>query len=170
LNKKIVYGIVFLIIILVIGVVAVIFLTKPAPALTFSASLRGDNEVPPSGSSATGQANFTLSMDEMTLSYKIEASNLHNITMAHIHIAAAGANGPIAVWLYPSAPPATLISGVFNGVLAEDDFAAADLLGPLEGLTLRDLFDEIDAGNAYVNIHTSQFPGGEIRGQISKQG
>jgi hypothetical protein len=169
LNKKIVYGIVFLIIILVIGVVAVIFLTQPA-SLAFSASLREENEVPPSGSSATGQATFTLSSDETTLHYKIEASNLNNITMAHIHIAPAGTNGPIAVWLYPSAPPEMLIPGVFNGVLAEGDITSANLLGPLEGQTLSDLLDQIDAGNAYVNIHTSQFPGGEIRGQISKQG
>ena len=106
-----------------------IVLTQP---LTFSANLREENEVPPSGSSATGQATFTLTADKMTLHYKIEASNLNNITMAHIHIAPTGTNGPIAVWLYPSSPPATLIPGEFNGVLAEGDITAASFLGPLE--------------------------------------
>jgi hypothetical protein len=39
-------------------------------------------------------------------------------------------------------------------------------VGQLAGATLADLVEHIVAGNAYVNVHTSQFPAGEIRGQI----
>lgn len=86
--------------------------------------------------------------------------------MAHIHIAPAGQEGPVAVWLYPSHPPAAMKNGEFTGVLARGSITAADLQGPLKGKTIADLVDDIKAGNAYVNVHTKANPGGEIRGQI----
>jgi hypothetical protein len=89
-----------------------------------------------------------------------------NVTMAHIHLAPAGANGPVVAWLYPSGPPAQLIPGRFNGVLGAGTLSDANLVGPLAGEPLSALIDAIQSGNAYVNVHTSQYPGGEIRGQI----
>jgi hypothetical protein len=50
--------------------------------------------------------------------------------------------------------------------LFEDDFTAADLVGPLAGQTLEDLKTKIMAGKIYVNVHTIQNRSGEIRGQI----
>ena len=47
---------------------------------------------------------------------------------------------------------------------------AADLRGPLAGMPLDALLAEINVGNTYVNAHTVQFPGGEIRGQIAVHG
>ncbi|MDO8578369.1 MAG: CHRD domain-containing protein [Dehalococcoidales bacterium] len=72
----------------------------------------------------------------------------------------------MVVWLYPSQPPAQLIPGTFNGVLAEGTITAANLVGPLAGMDFSDLITAMEAGNAYVNIPTSAHPGGEIRGQI----
>jgi hypothetical protein len=40
------------------------------------------------------------------------------------------------------------------------------LVGPLAGATLDDLIEEFKADNAYVNVHTEQYPAGEVRGQI----
>ncbi|HVC00468.1 MAG TPA: CHRD domain-containing protein, partial [Candidatus Dormibacteraeota bacterium] len=87
------------------------------------------------------------------------------VTMAHIHMAAAGKNGPVAVWLYPtkSYPVKT---GKFSGLLARGTITAAQLGGPLKGQTIADLVKEIRDGDAYVNVHTKAHPGGEIRGQI----
>jgi outer membrane receptor for monomeric catechols len=59
-----------------------------------------------------------------------------------------------------------LIPGRFNGVLAEGTITADNLVGTLAGQSLGVLIEMIKAGNAYVNVHTSQFPPGEIRGQI----
>jgi hypothetical protein len=92
---------------------------------------------------------------------------IENVTMAHIHVAdEPGGNGPPAVWLYPDAPPASLKVGLFSGTLAEGEFAASDLVGPLAGMTLADLRTAIQENRAYVNVHTEQLPGGEIRGQL----
>jgi hypothetical protein len=71
----------------------------------FRAHLSGDEEVPAVDTRAQGQAIFQLSRDGMTLHYKLIVANIEDVLMAHIHLAPAGENGPIVVWLYPSAPP-----------------------------------------------------------------
>lgn len=132
----------------------------------FVAHLSGGQEVPPADTRAQGQAIFHKSKDGSSIDYKLIVANIQNVTMAHIHLAPAGVNGPVVVWLYPSAPPAQLIPGRSNGILAQGTITAANLVGPLAGATLDDLIAEISAGNTYVNVHTSQFPAGEIRGHI----
>jgi hypothetical protein len=132
----------------------------------FSTHLSGSNEVPPVETLAQGQAIFMLSKDGETLYYKLIAANIENVHMSHIHLAAEGVNGPIVVWLYPSAPRMVLIPGRFNGVLAQTFITAANLVGPLAGQPLSALIAEMEAGNTYVNIHNNQYAGGEIRGQI----
>jgi hypothetical protein len=141
-------------------------LKKGKPVKTFAVHLTGAQEVPPNNSNAVGQAIFHLRNNGTELHYKLIAANIENITMCHIHLAPAGANGPVAVWLYPSAPPAQLIPGPFNGVLANGIITSANLVGPLAGMELSDLIDHLTSGTAYVNLHTSQFPAGEIRGQF----
>ena len=137
-----------------------------SPNRNFATHLIGDQQNPPVQTLAQGQAIFMLSKDGQTLHYKLIAANIENITQAHIHLGPKGVNGPIVLWLYPSAPPAVLIPGRFDGVLAEGDVTAANLVGLLAGHSLSDLIDEMETGNAYVNIHTTQNPVGEIRGQI----
>ena len=136
------------------------------PNSNFRAHLDGDEEVPPVNTRAQGQAIFRLSSDGNSMYYKLIAANIENITMAHIHLGAVGATGGVVVWLYPDAPPAVLIPGRFNGVLAEGTITDANLVGALAGMTMADLVSEMINDNAYVNIHTSQNPSGEIRGQI----
>lgn len=132
----------------------------------FRAHLAGGNEVPSVETLAQGQAIFQLSKDGTELHYKLIAANIEDVFMAHIHMAAAGTNGPIVVWLYPPAPPSQLIPGRFDGVLAEGTITAADLTGPLTGMGLEDLVAAMMAGDTYVNVHTTLHPSGEIRGQI----
>ena len=132
----------------------------------FRAHAHGGEEVPPVDTRAQGQASFRLSEDGSELHYRLNVANIHDVLQSHIHQAPVGENGPIVAWLYPSTPPAMLIPGRFQGVLAEGTITAADLVGPLEGMDLEALLDDLRSGNAYVNVHTSANPPGEIRGQI----
>lgn len=134
-------------------------------ATNFRAHASGDNEVPPNDSRAQGQAIYQLSEDGTELHYKLIVANIENVTQAHIHRAPAGVNGGIVVWLYPSAPPAQLIPGRSQGVLAEGVIKDAQVMGSLAGSGVAGLMAEIRAGNTYTNVHTLQFPPGEVRGQ-----
>lgn len=137
------------------------------PRENFRTHLSGDEEVPSVETDAQGQAIFQLSRDGAELDYKLIVANIENVFMAHIHLAPAGENGGVIVWLYPSSPPPQLIEGRFDGVLAEGTITSEDLVGALgDDESLDSLLAEIEAGNTYVNVHTTQNPGGEIRGQI----
>lgn len=153
--------------------VLVILLAVAGPAAAdsarnFRAHLSSDQEVAavPVVSLAQGQAVFQLSEDGTEIQYQLIASNIENVQMAHIHMGPAGENGPVVVWLYPDAPPPQLIPGRFDGILAEGTFTASNLVGPLAGHPLSDLLSILESGGAYVNVHTSQYTGGEIRGQV----
>lgn len=134
----------------------------------------------PADSRAQGQATFRVSDDGMSVSYKLIVANIENVFQAHIHLAAAGSNGPIVVWLYPSTAPVAgpLGQGRISGVIAEGTFTAANLVGPMAGRPLADLLAAIRSGGTYVNAHTNDgvaptntgpgdFPGGELRGQLN---
>ena len=134
----------------------------------FQTTLAGSNEVPPSGSGATGACG--LQIDGARVLYSVETHGLSNIIGAHIHVQAAGANGPIRVVFIPSlsSPSVILPAGEAiasnDGVLTSGSFGAADV----RGITFEQLLSDIRAGNTYCNIHTIRNPGGEIRGQFGR--
>ena len=138
-----------------------------AKATTFVAHLSGGQEVPENDSRATGQAIFELGMDGDVLKYRLIVANIEDVRMAHIHAAQPGMNGGVVAWLYPASPPPVLLPGKTNGVLAKGSIKSENLVGSLNGMEVSDLVDLIKEGGAYVNVHTENFPGGEIRGQIS---
>ncbi|MGA9883148.1 MAG: CHRD domain-containing protein [Candidatus Acidiferrales bacterium] len=135
-------------------------------ATTFHATLSGNNQSPAIDTPAHGTATFTLSKSGKSLSFRLYVADIENVSMAHIHIGEAGKEGPVAVWLYPSRPPARVKKGKFTGNLASGVITAARLQGPMKGKTISDLVQEIKNGDAYVNVHTVAHPAGEIRGQI----
>jgi hypothetical protein len=143
---------------------------RRAVAKNYIAQLSGGEEVPANDSRSRGNAEFQLSPDGSELSYRLIVANLQDLHMAHIHSGTAGANGPIVVWLYPSAPPPEPIPGRTSGVLAEGVITEANLVGPLATGTMDDLLTLMNEGGAYVNVHTAQFGGGEVRGQIKAGG
>jgi CHRD domain len=145
----------------------------------FSRHLSGDFEVPIRDTNAQGQAIFHFSDDGSSLEYKLIASNIENVFMAHIHVGGPGVNGPIGVWLYPSTAPAPGPTGAgrTDGVLVQGTITAANFVGPLAGKSMDDLVALMNGGGAYVNVHTNDgvdppdtgpgdFPGGEIRGDF----
>lgn len=133
---------------------------------TFYATLTGEEANAVTDAYGVSVVEFNAAHTE--LYFQLNVADLDNITQAHIHLAPPGQDGPPVVWLFPDAPPPTLIPGTFSSVLAEGTVTAADLVGPLAGMTLEDLYDAMVAGNTYVNVHTSQYPNGEIRGQLAE--
>ena len=140
----------------------------------YKAHLTGQGEVPVRDTHAQGQATFKFSDDGTELEYHLNVANIENVVAAHIHLGPPGVNGPVVVFLYGPVAPG---GGQTQGVLAKGTITAADLIGPLAGMSLSDLKAAIDAGNTYVNVHTNDgvaptntgpgdFPGGEVRGPI----
>ncbi len=111
---------------------------------TFTFTLSGAEEVPPNGSPATGSGVITMNTTTNELAFNISFSGLSGSeTGAHIHgFAPPGSNAGILYGL-PSGSPKI-------GSLTYTEAQEANLL----------------AGLSYVNIHSSAFPGGEIRGQV----
>jgi len=165
----------FLIVLLLFTLLTIGVSTVGASRLphNFHAGLSGRAEVPPVASHAEGQATFQLSHDGETLQYRLLVRNIVDVTQAHIHCGPRGANGPVVAFLYPDAPPAQLIPGLFSGTLAEGTRTDANIIAQPDspvcpgGLAnLHDLIVQMRHGNTYVNVHTLANPAGEIRGQI----
>jgi len=141
--------------------------TTAPPPERWSSTLSGANEVPPATTTATGSATFEA-VGDTAISYAITAT-ITGVTMGHIHTGAAGVNGGILVWLAPpngtAAQPA---SGAINGQLSTGRITASWIRGVSgqPAISLDSLKRLMRSGNAYVNVHTSAFGGGEIRGQI----
>ena len=143
--------------------------TDPATATSFTATLSGTNEVPAVTTPATGSA--TLSVSGTQITYTINATNLQNAVLGHIHLAAVGQNGPVRLNLCGTgAPEPPCTSGTGTVVVA------TGTNGATLGITFDELLSAMRSGGAYVNVHTFADgctpgnagcnPGGEIRGQI----
>jgi len=128
---------------------------------SFHAKLTSKEETKKPESKATGKAEFKLSKDGKTLTYKLHVKNLVDANGAHIHMAKKGEDGPPVVGLFSGEK-----KGKFSGILAEGTIMDKDLIGTLQGKTVTDLVDLFKSGEAYVNVHTAANPDGEIRGQI----
>jgi CHRD domain len=127
----------------------------------YDAPLSGENEVPPVQSSATGLAEFTPPVND-TIKYRINITGISGATGAHIHSGQAGENGEVVADLLT----AMKANDVSYGMTIRGNISDSSLKGPMEGKTLEDLVAAMDSGQTYVNIHTTQHPDGEIRGQI----
>jgi len=123
-------------------------------------SMTGAKEQPlPVPTSATGSATFEL-LAGNSVRFDVKVAGLTGATMAHIHTAPADSVGPIAVTLFSG----TTATGPLTGTLANGTFSGSNI--ELPGMTLDSLLTLMRLGRAYVNVHTSTRPNGEIRGQI----
>jgi hypothetical protein len=122
-------------------------------------------------SDAHGNAVFQLADNGSEMKFKLIVNGLDNPTMAHIHVSdTACALTPPVLWLYPGGPPPSELPGTFNGLLSGRTVTSADLFQPASGNqginSLDDLRGAIESGRAYVLVHTTQNPPGEICGVI----
>ena len=104
-----------------------------------------------------GSFSATLSGD--SLSYSL-TSDAVGTTQAHIHLGAAAENGGVVAFLFG------LVEDGVNGVDTSGTIQAADVIGAIEG-DFNALIDAMNAGGAYVNLHSLANLGGEVRGQIA---
>lgn len=123
----------------------------------YVAKLSGAREVPAVSTSAAGTATFTRR--GTSVSYTVTASGFTTpLTVGHVHIGAAGVIGSVIVTFTILAQSGTVATGLL-------DLGAPITQGniTISGDSLRTL---LESGNAYVNLHSAAYPGGELRGQI----
>jgi hypothetical protein len=130
---------------------AMMFSITAAAAPQFSVYLNGRQEVPANNSPGSGTCMVTLNATETQVSVECRYRNLSsNVTGAHIHD-----NGPVGV----------------NGPIRFDfsfTGGTTGTIGPLVFNTTPAQVADMRANKWYINIHTSNFPGGEIRGQVKR--
>jgi hypothetical protein len=125
----------------------------------FSAKLSGKEEVPPNESPSTGFAWVKITDDK--IGYEVNVTDMDKVNAAHIHLAEAGKNGPVVLTLFKGGPTEQV-----NGTVGEANVTASNLEGPMKGKDITDLVTAMKNGTTYVNVHTTDFPEGEIRGQL----
>lgn len=118
----------------------------PAGIVLLVDALSGRQEVPPVDTAAEGVSALTLDLDSLEFQIHVNTSDFDDANAAHIHDAFAGTNGPVEVPLQQDA----------------QDFAHWSASGELEA----ELLDKLLAGALYVNVHSPEHPGGEIRAQL----
>jgi hypothetical protein len=159
--------------------VAVLTCTAAAVAVGpkgLRAFLSGYNEVPAVSTVAAGDFRARISNDDSRIDYELSYTGLEGtVTQAHIHVGQANVNGGISVWLcsnlaspptpvgvQPCPPPPATITGTI---------VASDVVGPAaQGIApgeFAELLRAIRAGRTYANVHSTKFPGGEIRDQLT---
>ena len=133
----------------------------------FRASLNGYEENPDISTVAHGSFVARLSNDGDSIHYELSYSGLEGtVSAAHVHFGKPAVNGGVSFFLCngpttPACPQAGTVEG---------DIEAADVIGPtgqgIEAGNLAEIVAAMKAGHAYANVHSSKWPGGEIRGQI----
>ncbi|HKG21961.1 MAG TPA: CHRD domain-containing protein [Blastocatellia bacterium] len=140
----------------------------------FKTNLIGYEEVPAISTTGAGAFEMLIDFGDTGFSYELSYSGLTgNVLQAHIHIAQKGVNGGIMIFFCTNlgngpagTQPCPAPSGTVSGFVTAADViggAAAQGVSPGE---FAEVLKAIRAGSAYANVHSSLFPGGEIRGQV----
>ncbi len=143
-----------------------------ADPIHFNANFSGTQENPPNASPGFGTGLVTLDGNMLTFNITF-GGLLANTVDAHIHCCAGvGTNAIVAVGFPSTGFPLGVTSGSYlntfdltNGSIYTAGFIAASG-GTVDGARLR-LISNLLGGQSYLNIHSMQFPGGEIRGQVN---
>lgn len=163
----------------VLTVFAILVLLSAAPALAadrnFKTDLETYQEVPSVSSTAAGEFEARLSGDETTLTYTLSYARLEGtVTQSHIHFGQHSVNGAVVVFLCQTATnpdptgraPMCPQEGTVEGELTAANMTGASTAQGIAAGEFAELVAALRAGVTYVNVHSSKFPGGEIRGQL----
>lgn len=135
---------------------------------TFHIRLTGDAQVPPVNTEAFGFADIRLFQNgtSTAIEFRVIVCDIANVTNSHIHVGDAASNGNIVVHFIDLSSPVSSTHGckvLASGVRGPNDFHP----DPSAGVnTWADFVHALLSGNTYVNVHTTQNPKGEIRGQL----
>jgi hypothetical protein len=144
-------------------------------------ALTGYEEVPAVSTVGNGQFRARISNDESSIQWELTYAALEGaVQQSHIHLGQAGVNGGISVFLctnlgngpvgiQPCPAPPTTISGTITASEVSPNISAtggARTQGIDTG-EIAELIRAMRAGATYVNVHTTKWPGGEIRRQIN---
>lgn len=141
--------------------------------LSLRAKLTGFQESPPKLTTSAGR--FEARVTGSTLSYTLTYSQASSpVFMSHIHFAQPAVNGGIFLWLCGSTaapgPAGTPTCPPLGGTVSRTGITAADIQAvATQNLTAGDFagaLSIIRSGTAYVNVHTNNYPAGEIRGLV----
>jgi hypothetical protein len=146
-----------------------------AALFTYTANLDGASENPPNASPGTGFAEITWDDAMHTLRVQASFSGLTgNVTAAHIHCCTTAPNNVGVATMTPSfiGFPLGVFSGTYDNtfdLFLASSWNAAFITsnGGTPSTATAALLAGLDAGEAYFNIHTTTFPGGEIRGFLN---
>lgn len=138
---------------------------------SFSARLKGFEEVPAVNSAGTGSFTATVNGSGTSISYQLTYSGLNSAaSFAHIHFGQRNVNGAVVAFLCGGGgKPACPASGTVTGTIVSSDILAV----PSQGIAAGDIATVVKimrVGLAYANVHSATSPGGEIRGQIGGGG
>jgi hypothetical protein len=140
--------------------------TNNSHGLKFHARLTGAAQVGPVQTDAFGFAEVRL-IDNTTLQFKVTVCNIANVTASHIHVGNSTTNGDIVIHFFDE--PTFPVSSTHGCITLEAGFRTpSDLHTSSKGgiNSWNDFVKALESGNTYVNVHTTQHPFGEIRGQL----
>ena len=157
---------------------AVVTLAQPN-ARRYSATLVPGQENPALATPGVGTILLDLDENSQEIRYALAFNDLSGVTQAHIHFEKPGLNGSIMLWLCKSAtnpgptpettPDCPAPGGVVTGTLTASDVRPIAAQGLAAG-DFANALAQIRNGLTYANVHTTSFPGGQIRGQIEQGG
>lgn len=144
---------------------------KKSHTMIFTAHLRGAQEVtnPPGGVDTERTAHAVVSFDAgfTALRVRVTLNTSDGVVAAHFHCGRAGQNGPVAAGLI-SPGPLMLENDMIKGMLTNANFTGVDC-NPVVGRPVNNVASLALAmrdGLVYLNVHSMDFPAGEIRGQM----
>ena len=132
----------------------------------YGTRLSGAQEVPPVDTETRGRFRMEFKRDMSAAEFRLRINDGMRVTQAHIHCGPEGSNGPAIIFLGGFHERGWDVDGwwVGNAVVTDDN-----IVNDACGTTLVDIAASMDAGMAYVNVHTVRVPSGEIRGQIKRR-
>jgi streptogramin lyase len=129
-----------------------------------TSTMSGDKQVPPVETDAIGGMSITVPRDEAEIEYKINITGVSNISSAYIHAGKSGESGEAVVDLLNGSKKNEMKKQ--TGIVIRGEILDSELIGPMEGKTLKDLIFAMTDGETYVNVNTPNHKNGEIRGEI----